>query len=329
MTAATALTALIGLTLSQDPEGPPLYRQLYEQLRALILQGRIGPGTRLPATRALAKDLGLARNTVSAAYEQLLAEGYLMGRQGSGTFVSSELPDVLPVGPATVPPASRPPPAGLSRRGEQLAGIHRMAGRQPRPLASGAPALEIFPFDTWNRLMARYWRTPASELLIGGEPAGFLPLRQAIAEYLRTVRAVRCDAEQVIIVNGAQQGINLTAQVLLDPGDSAWVEEPGYAGLRGALASAGVRAVPVPVDGDGLDVDAGLAHEPDARIACVAPSHQHPLGAVMSLPRRLQLIEWASQHNAWILEDDYDSEYRYAGRPLAALQPGACATGEA
>lgn len=320
---SAALTALVGLVLSQDSDGPPLYRQLYDQLRGLILNGRLPPGTRLPATRSLALELGLARNTITAAYEQLLAEGYLVGRQGSGTYVSSELPDPTPDG-ASVDEASEPVSAtaspGLSRRGQVLAGIRRLPARKPRPLTSGTPAMELFPFDVWNRLMARCWRHPAPELLFAGEPGGYGPLREAIASYLRTVRALRCDADQVIIVNGAQQGINLTAQVLLDPGDAAWVEEPGYAGLRGALTSAGVRAVSVPVDKDGLDVEAGREREPKARIACVAPSHQHPLGVVMSLPRRLQLIEWADQQDAWILEDDYDSEYRYAGRPLAALQ---------
>lgn len=320
---SAALTELVGLVLTQDREGPPLYRQLYDQLRGLILSGRLPPGTRLPATRALASELALARNTISAAYEQLLAEGYLEGRQGSGTYVSTELPDRPPDGadssPGAVPGSTALGP-GLSRRGQVLAGIRRLPARQPRPLTAGTPALELFPFDVWNRLMARCWRHPAAELLSAGEPGGYGPLREAIAAYLRTVRALRCEAEQVIIVNGAQQGINLTAQVLLDPGDAAWVEEPGYAGLRGALISAGVRAVSVPVDSDGLDVEAGRRLEPAARIACVAPSHQHPLGVVMSLARRLQLIEWAGQQDAWILEDDYDSEYRYAGRPLAALQ---------
>ena len=320
MPPAAALTALVGLVLSHDADGAPLYRQLYDQLRDLILSGRLPPGTRLPATRALAGELGLARNTVSAAYEQLLAEGYLLGRQGAGTFVSSELPDSPPDRQAGLAPASSQPAPGLSRRGQVLAGIERPAARLPRPLTPGTPALEMFPFEVWNRLMARCWRAPKTELLIAGEPGGYRPLRRAIADYLRTVRAVRCEAEQVIIVNGAQQGINLAAQVLLDPGDAAWLEEPGYAGLRGALTSAGVRVVHVPVDDDGLDVEAGRRLEPNARIACVAPSHQHPLGVVMSLPRRLQLIEWAGQQDAWILEDDYDSEYRYAGRPLAALQ---------
>lgn len=318
-----ALTALVGLVLTQENDGPPLYRQLYDQLRGLILSGRLPPGTRLPATRALAIELGLARNTISAAYEQLLAEGYLVGRQGSGTYVSSELPDPTPDGvekASAGDPASAVTSPGLSKRGQILAGIRRLPARRPRPLTSGTPAMEMFPFEVWNRLMARCWRHPAAELLSSGEPGGYGPLREAIASYLRTVRALRCEPEQVIIVNGAQQGINVTAQVLLDPGDAAWVEEPGYAGLRGALISAGVRVVSVPVDGDGLDVEAAQRLEPAARIACVAPSHQHPLGVVMSLPRRLQLIEWAGQQDAWIMEDDYDSEYRYAGRPLAALQ---------
>jgi GntR family transcriptional regulator/MocR family aminotransferase len=302
----------------------PLYRQLYEGLREAILSGRLRPGVRLPSTRVLAKDLGASRNTVLAAFGQLLAEGYLEGRVGAGTTVARTLPETLlrarPETAWTARPGRRP---RLSRRGALLLGARGgLAGGAitAHPFRPGLPGLDAFPFELWTRLVARRWRRVPRQLLDYGDPAGYGPLREAIATYLGEARAVRCEASQVIVVTGAQQAVDLAARVLLDPGDTAWVEDPGYQGARGALVAAGIRLAPVPVDAEGLDVGRGARDAPGARLVYVTPSHQYPLGVTMSLQRRLALLEWASASGAWILEDDYDSEYRYAGRPLAALQ---------
>jgi GntR family transcriptional regulator/MocR family aminotransferase len=302
----------------------PLYRQLYDALRDAILSGRLRPGSRLPSTRALADDLGASRNTVLAAFGQLLAEGYLEGRVGAGTTVARTLPETLlrarPEAEGSKQPGRRP---RLSRRGAQLLGTRggvATAAIAAQPFRPGLPGLDAFPFDLWTRLVARRWRRVPRQLLDYGDPAGYAPLREAIATYLGEARAVRCEASQVIVVTGAQQAVDLAARILLDPGDTAWVEDPGYQGARGALVAAGIRLAPVPVDAEGLDVRRGARTAPGARLVYVTPSHQYPLGVTMSLNRRLALLEWASASGAWILEDDYDSEYRYAGRPLAALQ---------
>jgi len=324
----TAKSALLPITLERASE-EPLHRQLYEQLRETILTGRLQAGARLPATRTLARDHRISRNTVTAAFDQLLAEGYIEGRVGAGTFVSSELPEeALSVrgmgrtssGGEEPVVQSAPRQRGLSRRGAKLAGLRRRRNRQSLAFAPGVPDLNSFPFEIWTRLMARAWRRPPMELMANTEPAGYMPLRRAIADYVRTARGVRCEIEQVIIVSGAQQAIGLAAHVLLDEGDRAIVEDPGYPGIRGALMAAGVQAVQAPVDGEGLDISVGEAKAPDARFVCVAPSHQYPLGVTMPLSRRLALLEWAQRVDGWIIEDDYDSEYRYSGKPIAALQ---------
>jgi GntR family transcriptional regulator/MocR family aminotransferase len=172
----------------------------------------------------------------------------------------------------------------------------------------------------WTRLTARYWRGPPPELLAYGDPGGYLPLRESIASYLTTARGVRCEAEQVIIAAGAQQGLDLAARLLLDPGDVAWIEDPMHPGVLGALTGAGATVTPVPVDEEGIDIRVGMRNAPRARLAYVTPSHQYPLGVTMSLSRRLELLQWARDAQAWIVEDDYDSEYRYSSRPLASLQ---------
>jgi GntR family transcriptional regulator/MocR family aminotransferase len=318
------VVAIAGLGLDRGA-ALPLQRQLYDGVRQAILAGRLRPGARLPSTRALAADLGASRNTVLAAFEQLGAEGYLEGRVGSGTAVARALPESLlearpEAGGAGRPPGRRP---RLSRRGERLAGTGLALTRAPaapRPFRTGLPALDAFPLDTWARLVARRWRRAPRQLLDYGDPAGYLPLREAIAAYLRASRAVRCEAGQVIVVTGSQQAVDLAARVLADAGDTAWIEEPGYPGARGALAASGLALAPVPVDAEGLDVRAGARRAPRARLVYVTPSHQYPLGVTMSLQRRLALLDWAGRTGAWVLEDDYDSEYRYAGRPLAALQ---------
>jgi GntR family transcriptional regulator/MocR family aminotransferase len=314
-----------GLVSLDGGSRAPLYRQLYDCLRRAILAGQLAPGTRLQSTREMASELKVSRNTVVNAYEQLLAEGYLEGQVGSGTYVSRALPEDL-LNVKTLAPRrvrARADAAALSERGRALAAFAPLAPNAPEPVQpfqTGLPALDAFPSDAWSKLLARHWRRPAATLLGYGEPQGHAPLREAVASYLGLSRAVRCTPDQVVIVDGAQMAFDLVARVLLDPGDPVWVEEPGYSGARVALAAAGARLVPVPVDSEGLNVAAGAALEPGARLVYVTPSHQFPLGMMMSLPRRLALLDWASRAGAWVLEDDYDSEYRYEGRPLASLQ---------
>jgi GntR family transcriptional regulator/MocR family aminotransferase len=324
MVKGSAAMPFTGVALDRS-SAVPLHRQLYDWLREVILSGQLSGGRRLPATRTLAAELGVSRNTVMSAFDQLLAEGYVEGKVGAGTYVSHVLPDeVLYV--AAAPRATNGASyarRAISRRGQVMADLPPVAVRFPElPCAFrvGLPALDEFPFDTWANLMSRRWRNPTSDLLAPGDPAGYGPLREAVAGYLGVARAVRCRPDQVIITAGSQQALDLAARVLLDPGDSAWIEEPGYLGTRGALLSAGVRLVPVPVDSEGLVVSEGISRAPEARLVCVSPSCQFPLGMTMSLSRRLALLEWAAKAGAWVLEDDYNSEYRYANRPLAALQ---------
>ena len=320
-TAAVPFTTFAIDTSSQVP----LYRQLYESLRQAILTGQLRPSARLQSTRELAAELGVSRNTVMNAFEQLLAEGYLEGQVGSGTYVSRALPDdMLRAGAVSVRAArARPKGRALSERGRVIADTMVNASPAPsstRAFRPGIPALDAFPFDVWMKLTARRWRYPRRELLGYGDSAGYGPLREAISGYLGAARAVLCEPEQVIITSGTQQALDIAARLLLDPCDSVWIEDPGFLGARSSLIGAGARLVPVPVDDEGLDVARGATVCPSARLVYVSPSHHFPLGVTMSLARRLSLLEWASRAGAWILEDDYDSEYRYAGRPLAALQ---------
>lgn len=308
------------IPLRLDPAAPqPLYRQLYEALRAAILQGQVAPGCQLPATRALAAQLGISRFTVVSAFEQLLAEGFLTGQVGSGTYVSRELPRAAIEG---APRAAMHDPPRLSQRGLLLASTRVTDTPEeggPRAFRPGQPSLDHFPAATWARIAARLYRHPPRALLSYGDVAGHRPLREAIAGYLRAARAIACRPEQVIIVSGSQQALDLAARVLLDPGDAAWIEDPGYPGARAALQGAGAVLAPVPVDAEGIVVQAGEREAPGARLAYVTPSFQFPLGVTMSLGRRLALLDWARRAGAWVLEDDYDSEFRYAGPPLAAL----------
>ena len=314
-----------GITL--DPAGQrPMHRQLYQRLRAAILAGELAPGTRLPSTRGLATELGVSRTTTLTAYEQLRDEGYLDGQVGAGTTVA-QLPGpgpALPVSGHAAPQA--PPHPALSARGAAMAG-DRWRLRPPDSFGAGLPAfplglpaVDAFPHQAWTRILARRARRSLGGLLGYQDPAGYRPLREALAGYLSMARGVRCTPDRILVVGGAQAGLDLAARLLLDPGDPAWVEDPGYYGARGALVAAGARLVPVPVDSHGLDVAAGQRREPGARLAYVTPSHQFPVGVTMSLPRRLALLAWANQAGAFVLEDDYESEYRYVGRPLPALQ---------
>ena len=300
----------------------PLYRQLYERVRNSILQGRLAPGTRLPSSRALSNELNLSRNTVILAYEQLLAEGYVEGKTGAGTFVSRHLPeDFFEIADShSAAPGMARTQAVLSRRGTDFtSGPETLAqrARAPRAVERVLPAIDGFPVKTWARIVARRWRNQSADLMGYGDPAGYRPLREAVAAYLGATRGLECSADQVVIVSA---GVDLLVRLLLDPGDAVWVEDPCYPAFRRTLLGAGARLIPVPVDAEGLDVAAGISRCAAARLAYVTPSYQYPLGMTMSLRRRMALLEWASRTGAWIIEDDYGSEHRYHGRPLASLQ---------
>jgi GntR family transcriptional regulator / MocR family aminotransferase len=310
-----------------------LQEQLYRALRGAIVSGALKPGTRLPSTRALSEQMNLSRNTVLNSYLQLWAEGYLAGRQGSGTYVTNELPDThLKAAPPTAPLRNqeqaprRTKTLALSERGKAIAELPLLedpvSQRKAPTLAFclGTPALDAFPVELWSRLIAARWKRASREMLRTAEPGGVPYLREAIANYLSAARGVRCCAEQVLVVAGSQQAMALTAQVTLNPGDAAWVEDPGYPAAHGALAASGARLVPVAVDAEGMDVRAAQRAAPKARLAVVTPAYQFPMGVTLSPERRAQLLDWAAKHDAWIFEDDYDSEFRYAGRPPGALQ---------
>jgi GntR family transcriptional regulator / MocR family aminotransferase len=312
----------------------PLYRETYRRVRTMILDGTLRAGDRLPSARAMAEDLHLSRNTIETAFAQLRSEGYVERRVGAGTFVSSSVPAAPrpparrstsePARAATAGVAARPREVGeraLSRRGRAS------CAPPPGPSADAdasfgvcRPGLDLFPVRLWNRLAARRMRRASLELLDEQLPNGLQALRESIASYLALARGVRCSPQQVIVVTSTQQAIDLVARALLDPGDEVWLEEPCYTGARHAFAAAGARIIPIAVDDAGLDVDRGARRAPRSRLAYVTPSHQFPLGVTMTLERRLALINWAHSANAWILEDDYDSAFRYDGRPLAALQ---------
>ena len=316
----------IPVLIALDPKSSEsLTRQIYRVLRDGILAGRLVSGLRLPSTRALAHDLGVSRNTVVAAFDQLLAEGYVESRAGRGTRVSQTMPDhLLRAGtrprPRIVPPTPSTEP---SARGTLLVGhAQRKSSIEEGTVAfaPGVPALDLFPWPTWARIVARRARELGVVNAGYGDTLGHRPLREAVARYVAAARGVTCTADQVIIVGGSQQGLDLIARVATDPGDSAWIEDPGYHGALGALAAAGLRITGVPVDADGMSVAAGRLGAPAARLIYVTPSHQFPLGVTMSLSRRLELLAAAAQMDAWIVEDDYDSEFRYVSRPLTALQ---------
>ncbi|MCS0581119.1 PLP-dependent aminotransferase family protein [Massilia pinisoli] len=308
---------LAAVTLERD-SATPLFRQLYVHLKTAILDGRIGAGVRLPATRTLCGLLRVSRQTVLAAYEQLMAEGYLTGTVGKGTFVSASLPAGACARADAVAPMVRP----LSARGELIAGGMARVLHHAGPLRAfrpSMPGLDLFPFDVWRRLEARHWRHSTSQLGYAAA-AGHAPLRELLCAYLKASRGVQCAPDQIVITSGSQQALYLLAQLLLAPGDAMWIESPGYQGAVAPFTVAGARVCPVPVDAEGMDVAYAARRYPDARLAFATPSHQLPLGVTMSLRRRLELLRWAEANRAWIVEDDYDSEYRHTGPPLASLQ---------
>jgi GntR family transcriptional regulator / MocR family aminotransferase len=301
----------------------PLYRQVYDAYRTAIVEGRLRAGERVPSTRALAIELNISRIPILEAYAQLLAEGYFESRVGACTVVSRALPDQVITPQARVSKLTRIShrPRPLSVRSSKVLPVETGPwGRGWGAFGVSQVAYEHFPFLIWNSLVARHCRNIHAKSLDYGNPLGSRELREAVATYLRTARAVRCEAEQIMIVSGSQQALEITTCVLLDPGSRVWMEEPGYRFARSVFASNGCLIVPVPVDGEGFNVAAGIERCPKARVVLVSPSHQYPLGATMSASRRLQLLEWAERSGSWIIEDDYDSEYRYESMPIASLQ---------
>jgi GntR family transcriptional regulator/MocR family aminotransferase len=293
--------------LQLDPgAAEPLYRQIYTRFRGAIAEGLLQPGARIPAARALALELGLARGTVESAYALLTAEGYVETRGQAGTIVTPALLRHAPVAPA----APQADPVGA------LTGSPTPA----RPFQMGLPALDAFPRKVWARLAARAVRATLAEDMVYPPYAGLPALRIAIATYLQLSRGIDCSPSQVFVTSGYRNTMELITRALLRPDDAVWIEDPGYPPTAALLTEAGMRAVPVAVDAEGLMVSHGIAAAPAARAAVVTPAHQSPLCVSLSLPRRLALLDWAAQAGAWIVEDDYDGEYRYVSRPLPALQ---------
>lgn len=312
------------LGIALDPTNPlPLHRQIGEQVRRAILEGRLKPGTRLPSSRLLAQDLDCARGTVVLALDQLVAEGYVVGQPGSAMAVAANLPDEMLNAPRASRPSVEPPIARpiVARRARVLLAASPPVATDALPLAfpTSQPDREAFPFALWAKLLEREWRQPSAEAA-AAHPFGHAGLREAVATYLGVARGFTCEAREIVITTGIRHGLALFAEVALDAGDAAWIEEPGFIGVRDALAAASVRAVPVRIDEAGFSLEAAQAADPEARLAVVAPAHHFPLGAVLGLQRRLKLLSWAERHKGWIAEDDFDGEYRYSGRPLAPLR---------
>ncbi|MEX3692651.1 PLP-dependent aminotransferase family protein [Paraburkholderia sp. BR14263] len=347
----------------------PVYRQLHKLLQQAILSRELPAGARVPSSRLLAAELGIARNTVTQVYEQLVLEGYVTSATGRGTFVADTSPDeivgateigsmqtrtnggasgaALPAGKvatnsqsakgadalaAAAPGAAstsgmeaatqtqRPTARALSARGTRLITSAGVSKRQGGAFMPGVPDVSRFPARVWTRLHNKYWRSLRPDLLTYAPGGGLALLRHVLADYLRTSRSVRCSPEQIIITTGIHQSIDLAVRLLSDPGDTIWTEDPCYWGVRSVLHVSGLNTRPIAVDSEGLNPSAGDFAAPPPRLMLVTPSHQYPLGMVMSLARRRMLLEYARQHQCWIIEDDYDSEFRYGSRPLASLQ---------
>ena len=341
-----------------------LQDQIVAFFRDAVLRGALKPGARLPSSRQLAADLGVARITAVEAFDRLAAEGYFVTRRGVGLFVADTVTDAYLSGLPTRVPRGRkgsatPAPAIARASSSAVANWHTPSDTRPSaraavaipagpqtaagatragsssdphaprghesptadalPLATGVPALEEFPWKDWARISARVFRDRPAAALAYGDPQGLPELRSAIADYLGAARGIVCDPDQIVVVSGSQQGIDLTARVVASPGEAAWFEDPGYGAARAALAAARLKVALVPADRDGIDVARGIADAPTARLAVVTPSYHYPLGGTLSLPRRRALLAWAHATGAWILEDDYYGEYRFAGRPQLPL----------
>lgn len=337
----------------------PLYEQLYACIRDAILHGPLRSNDRLPASRLIAEELDISRNVVVMAFEQLALEGYIDSRSGSGSYVARNIPAGAVPGRASGSREAIPDAGGwdnghpvlrgaIPGGGESRAGIGEQEIGHPVPIPrvpeaftrlllqtvllrnttreevipfqTAIPAFDAFPFATWSKLAARAYRYLEFQHLGYDDAAGYLPLREAITDHLRINRGVNCRADQVLIVNGSQHGVALIAQLLLQPGDQYWMEDPGYVNARAILTLFGGRPCPIPVTSDGMDIGYAIHHYPKARLAYLTPSHQYPLGGTMPMGQRLKLLAWANKNKCWLIEDDYDSELRYQGKPIPSLQ---------
>lgn len=325
----------IEIALTPKPEGMTLQRWLYDEIRTAILSGRLVPGSRLPATRDLALRLKISRGTVLAVYDQLGAEGYIRGATGRGSFIAPELPDLPPrsrasggvavefMGGSAAGTTQETMTTTLSTRGKLLTMTpFGVAGRPfpSRAFRTNQPDVAAFPIELWTRITAGRSRRLRPELLTDVDARGYQPLREAIAGYLRPNRGITCSADHVVLVNSVQQILDVSARLLLDPGGAVWVEDPGYPGAHAVFAAAGAKVVDIPVDSNGMDVAYARGQAPDARLAYVTAGRQAPMGSVLALDRRLALLAWAHRNDAMLIEDDYDSEYRYEGAPLSAMK---------
>jgi GntR family transcriptional regulator / MocR family aminotransferase len=314
-------TTTFELTLPERGTAVPAYRWLYDNLRSEILKGHFGPGARLPSTRDLGEQYGLSRGTVVFAFDQLQSEGYIEGSVGSGTYVSHTLPDeLLRVANAieTEPPMRRRPRRRLSDEGRRVTAFPVLENRPSRAFRPNLPALDLFPTTLWAQISARRLRRASTNLLLGCGAMGYRPLQEAVSGYLTTSRGVRCRPEQIAITSGVQEALDLAARLFLNRGDRVCVEDPGYPGAALLFQGKGARISTAPVDEEGMKPSEASLR--GARLVYATPAHQFPLGTTMSLVRRLKLLDWARRQGAFILEDDYDSEFRYAGRPVPALQ---------
>jgi GntR family transcriptional regulator / MocR family aminotransferase len=298
------------LALHERAPDTTLTRWLYQELRRAILECRLSPGTRLPATRDFALQYGVSRGTVVTVFEQLQAEGYLIGRVGAGTRINDRLSQDVLKKPAPQPRIRKLP--------APIRGL--CTSRPARPFRPYEPALTEFPVGIWARVAGRRLRRASSSLLAGGDPRGYAPLREAIAAYLGSSRGVNCSPDTVVMVSGVQQGLDLIARLLIKPGEAVWVEDPGYFGAVAAFRQAGARIIPVPVDEGGLSVSQGEKLCKSAKAAYLTPAHQFPLGMAMPVERRIAVLKWAGKTGAFLIEDDYDSEYRFESPPVPALQ---------
>jgi GntR family transcriptional regulator / MocR family aminotransferase len=296
----------------------PLFRQVYEEIRKAILSQTLRRGTKLPSTREMASRIGVSRASVVTAYEQLSDEGYLSGRVGSGSYISFDAPEPLARSAGARGRLREAPSAATVVSVDEFP--ESTAASDERAFNTGRTLIDARTADAWRKLTHRALRSLGSSHLGYSDPRGLAELRTAVRDYLRAARAVQCEAEQIIVTSGTQQAIDIAIRVLLHPGDEVWVEDPGYPLIRYALAAAKLRMRPVRVDEEGLDVGGGIRSAPNARAVFVTPSHQFPMGVVLSMARRLELLGWAREMGSWIIEDDYASEFRYSGRPLSSLQ---------
>ncbi|MBO6826249.1 MAG: PLP-dependent aminotransferase family protein [Sneathiella sp.] len=316
--------ALLSSIIIDHTSSKPKNIQIYMEIRDIILSGGLKAGERLPASRTLAEEMSVSRTTVVSAIDRLISEGLVDARSGSGTFVSDVLAKTRPQ-QVSAEERSDKPQNETAVSAAMMTAIGDFAARdklpaEPKAFITGLPALEAFPMSQWARLSAKNWRGQRSDVMGYGEPLGLMQLRRAIASHVNASRGIKCDPEQIFITGGAQQAFHLIGSVLLNPRDNVWIENPGAVGARNGFIAAGAHLVPVPIDEEGIAVDEGLRLAPEFKLAFVTPSHQQPLSMVMSLARRFSLLEAAEQAGAWIVEDDYDSEFYFGGQPLPTLK---------